>query len=33
MINEYELRENIGKGSYGKVKRVTRHYRVDEQSE
>lgn len=32
-INEYELQDDLGEGSFGKVKRVTRYYKETEESE
>lgn len=31
-INEYEIHEMLGEGSFGKVKRVTRFFKEDEES-
>lgn len=30
MINEYEIHEELGYGSFGKVRRVTRHFKETE---
>ena len=30
MINEYEIHEELGSGSFGKVRRVTRHFKETE---
>lgn len=30
-INEYELLDELGEGSFGKVKRVTRYYKETEE--
>ena len=31
-VNEYELLDDLGEGSFGKVKRVTRYYKETEDS-